>query len=224
MAIVYRGRVFSVEVGAIALPNGTRARDRDRPAPAVGRADSDARRRARRADPPVSAQRRARRSGSCRPAASIPANRRRPRQRASAKRRSRCVPAASNACASFYPAPGFCDEELIFFRVSDLQTPPRRLAAQAGRRRGHPRADIHRDRGTSDGGARRDRRLEDRVRPHAGHIGRSFTGGKSRRRMIPVRSLSQDRGKGDTVGLPRGPAIDRWSCGRNLYRLRRVFD
>ena len=26
--------------------------------------------------------------------------------------------------ASFYPAPGFCDEELIFFRVSDLRQPP----------------------------------------------------------------------------------------------------
>jgi len=26
--------------------------------------------------------------------------------------------------ASFYPTPGFCDEELIFFRVSDLQQPP----------------------------------------------------------------------------------------------------
>ena len=25
---------------------------------------------------------------------------------------------------SFYPAPGFCDEELIFFRVSNLQPPP----------------------------------------------------------------------------------------------------
>ena len=23
-----------------------------------------------------------------------------------------------------YPAPGFCDEELIFFRVSDLRRPP----------------------------------------------------------------------------------------------------
>ena len=23
-----------------------------------------------------------------------------------------------------YPAPGFCDEELIFFRASDLRTPP----------------------------------------------------------------------------------------------------
>ena len=23
-----------------------------------------------------------------------------------------------------YPAPGFCDEELIFFRVSDLRQPP----------------------------------------------------------------------------------------------------
>jgi len=26
--------------------------------------------------------------------------------------------------ASFYPTPSFCDEELIFFRVSDLQQPP----------------------------------------------------------------------------------------------------
>jgi len=26
--------------------------------------------------------------------------------------------------ASFYPTPGFCDEELIFFRVSDLRPPP----------------------------------------------------------------------------------------------------
>ena len=25
---------------------------------------------------------------------------------------------------AFYPAPGFCDEELVFFRVSDLQQPP----------------------------------------------------------------------------------------------------
>lgn len=26
--------------------------------------------------------------------------------------------------ASFYPAPGFCDEELVFFRLSDLEQPP----------------------------------------------------------------------------------------------------
>lgn len=26
--------------------------------------------------------------------------------------------------ASFYPTPGFCDEELIFFRVADLRQPP----------------------------------------------------------------------------------------------------
>jgi ADP-ribose pyrophosphatase len=25
---------------------------------------------------------------------------------------------------SFYPTPGFCDEEMIFFRCTDLQTPP----------------------------------------------------------------------------------------------------
>lgn len=33
-------------------------------------------------------------------------------------------PGTIDRLASFYPAPGFCDEELVFFRVSDLQQPP----------------------------------------------------------------------------------------------------
>jgi ADP-ribose pyrophosphatase len=34
------------------------------------------------------------------------------------------VPYALERIAAFYPAPGFCDEQLIFFRVGDLRLPP----------------------------------------------------------------------------------------------------
>ena len=34
------------------------------------------------------------------------------------------VPRAIERLGSFYPTPGFCDEELIFFKVSQLEAPP----------------------------------------------------------------------------------------------------
>jgi len=34
------------------------------------------------------------------------------------------VPARVERLGAFYPTPGYCDEQLIFFRVSDLQQPP----------------------------------------------------------------------------------------------------
>lgn len=34
------------------------------------------------------------------------------------------VPAALERLGSWYPSPGYCDEEMIFFQVSSLQTPP----------------------------------------------------------------------------------------------------
>lgn len=36
----------------------------------------------------------------------------------------RLVPGTLERLASFYPAPGFCDEELIFFRATNLRPPP----------------------------------------------------------------------------------------------------
>jgi ADP-ribose pyrophosphatase len=36
----------------------------------------------------------------------------------------RLVPGSVRRMRSFYPTPGFCDEEMIFFRCTDLQTPP----------------------------------------------------------------------------------------------------
>jgi len=35
-----------------------------------------------------------------------------------------CVPHRLERICGLYPAPGFCDEELIFYRVSDLREPP----------------------------------------------------------------------------------------------------
>jgi len=34
------------------------------------------------------------------------------------------VPAQVQRLGGWYPTPGYCDEQLIFFRVSDLRTPP----------------------------------------------------------------------------------------------------
>lgn len=34
------------------------------------------------------------------------------------------VPRVVERLGSFYPTPGFCDEELVFFRVSQLEAPP----------------------------------------------------------------------------------------------------
>jgi ADP-ribose pyrophosphatase len=34
------------------------------------------------------------------------------------------VPGRIDRLGAFYPTPGFCDEELIFFRVSELEPPP----------------------------------------------------------------------------------------------------
>ena len=47
------------------------------------------------------------------------------------RRRDRPRPAtASSGCASFYPTPGFCDEEMIFYRCTDLQPPAADSTAQ----------------------------------------------------------------------------------------------
>ena len=38
------------------------------------------------------------------------------------------VPDTVVQIASFYPTPGFCDEEMLFFRLSGLTTPPEAAA------------------------------------------------------------------------------------------------
>ena len=111
------------------IPERPRARGRDRAASAVSGADPDRRRRPRRCS-----------SGSTGPldrdtwelpAGSIdPANRRKPRRRANAKRRSAWCPRRIERLGALYPTPGYCDEEMIFFRVSDCgrRRPTRRTS------------------------------------------------------------------------------------------------
>ena len=123
MPIIYQGRVFSVEVDRKAFPNGrSHAVEIVRHPPSV-------------VVVPVP------RAGCVllirqfRPAIGrelweVPAGSLDPGEAAAAgaarecEEETRLVPRALERLASLFPAPGFCDEELIFFRASDLETPP----------------------------------------------------------------------------------------------------
>ncbi len=69
------------------------------------------------------------------------------------------VPDTVVRLASLYPTPGFCDEEMLFFRLSGLTTPTE-PAAQDEDEDIEPRTFALR-RSARDGPARRDRRHED---------------------------------------------------------------
>ena len=123
MPIIYKGRVFSVEVGTRRFPNG---QEHDveivRHAPSVvlipfeddGRVVIVKQYRA-----PLD-----------RETWEFPAGRLNEGESAEEAARRECeeeigrVPHRLERLRGLYPAPGFCDEELIFFRVSDLRTPP----------------------------------------------------------------------------------------------------
>ena len=123
MNTIYRGRVFSVETGRRRLPNGTEhdvAIVRHAPSVVLIPIDGDGRviivrqyrapldreiweSPAGRLDEGESAEDAARRE---------------------CEEEIRVVPHRVERLGGFYAAPGFCDEELIFFRVSDLRPPP----------------------------------------------------------------------------------------------------
>lgn len=123
MAIVYEGRVFSVETGQRRFPNGrTHAVEIVRHAASVvlipfetdGRVVIVKQYRA-----PID-----------RETWEFPAGRLNAGESAEAAARRECeeeigrVPHRLERIRGLYPAPGFCDEQLIFFRVSDLRPPP----------------------------------------------------------------------------------------------------
>jgi len=123
MRIVYEGRVFSVEVGARTFPNG---RDHEveivRHAPSVVLVPIEADGRI-----VLISQYRAaldREIWEC------PAGRVNTGETVEEAARRECeeetgrVPHRLERIRGLYPAPGFCDEELIFFRASDLRPPP----------------------------------------------------------------------------------------------------
>jgi ADP-ribose pyrophosphatase len=123
MNTVYKGRVFSVETGRRRFPNGQEhAVEIVRHAPSVvlipvaddGRVVIVKQYRA-----PLD-----------RETWEFPAGRLDEGESAEAGARRECeeeiglVPHRLERLRALYPAPGFCDEELIFFRLSDLRPPP----------------------------------------------------------------------------------------------------
>ena len=128
--VVYHGRIFRLEIDRVQLPSGHTvdmeivrhpgsvvllpmpAPERDHPDSAVPLHDRSLDLGAAGREPEAG-----RRSG------------RRP-PRVSARRKSASCRAASRRMRSFYPTPGFCDEEMIFYRCTDLQQPAADSTAQ----------------------------------------------------------------------------------------------
>jgi ADP-ribose pyrophosphatase len=122
MATVFQGRVFSVDVQTIQLPDGRQHRiEIVRHPPSVvlmPMPDENHVMLVRQFRPSVG-----RDLWEC-PAGSLDAG----ESAASAAAREceeeiALVPGRIEQLAALFPAPGFCDEELIFFRVSDLRAP-----------------------------------------------------------------------------------------------------
>jgi ADP-ribose pyrophosphatase len=123
MAVVYKGKVFSVEVGKKRFPNGQEhevAVVRHPPSVVLIPIQDDGR---------VILIRQYRPSVD-REMWELPAGSLDPGERPEAAATRECeeeiglVPATVERIRGLFPTPGFCDEELIFFRVSDLHEPP----------------------------------------------------------------------------------------------------
>jgi ADP-ribose diphosphatase len=123
MDLVFSGRVFSVEVGKLTFPN---AREHDvaivrhRPSVVLIPVEDDGRIvLVRQYRAPIG------RMTWEFPAGSLDED-----ESADAAARRECeeeigrVPERLERLGAWYPAPGFCDEELIFFRLSGLHAPP----------------------------------------------------------------------------------------------------
>jgi ADP-ribose pyrophosphatase len=123
MSIVFTGRVFSVEVESAVLPDGRKfSVDTIRHPPSVvllPMVDVDH----------VILVRQYRHSIR-RTTWELPAGSLDPGESAEAAAARECeeeikfVPGIMERLGGFFPAPGFCDEELIYFRLSDLRPPP----------------------------------------------------------------------------------------------------
>jgi len=123
MNTIYKGRVFSVETGRRRFPNGSEhdvAIVRHSPSVVLIPFDGDGR---------VIVIRQYR-APLDREIWEFPAGRLDEGESAEDAARRECeeeiglVPHRVERLGAFYPAPGFCDEQLIFFRVSDLRPPP----------------------------------------------------------------------------------------------------
>jgi 8-oxo-dGTP pyrophosphatase MutT (NUDIX family) len=122
MAIVFKGKVFSVEVGTFRFPNGTQHQMeivRHPPSVVLIPVPDDGR---------VILIRQFR-APLGRDIWEFPAGSLNAGESAEAAAARECeeevalVPRRVERLLGLYPSPGFCDEEMIFFRVSDLQKP-----------------------------------------------------------------------------------------------------
>ena len=123
MAVVYEGRVFSVEVSRRRFPDGrehTAEIVRHAPVVVVIPIESDGRVvMVKQYRAPID-----------RETWEVPAGSVDPGESAEAAVRRECeeeigrVPARMERIRSLFPSPGFCDEEMIFFRAFDLREPP----------------------------------------------------------------------------------------------------
>ena len=123
MRIVYKGRVFSVEVGDQMFPDGSTHRVevvRHSPSVVLIPVEDDGR----------VVLIRQYRAPLAREMWEFPAGRVDDGESPDDAARRECeeeigrVPSSLQRVAALYPAPGFCDEQLIFYRVSGLHAPP----------------------------------------------------------------------------------------------------
>ena len=126
MPTMYRGRGFSVEVETIRFPNGTEHQQETvRHPPSVVLIPMQ--------DAGHVVMIRQYRASIGRAIWELPAGGIRPGETAEAAAARECeeeirlVPNTIERIRALYPSPGFCDEEMVFFRVSDLRQPPARL-------------------------------------------------------------------------------------------------
>jgi ADP-ribose pyrophosphatase len=121
--IVYKGRVFAVEVEKRAFPNGREHQVeivRHRPSVVLIPIEDDGRVvLVRQYRAPID-----------RMVWELPAGGLNEGETAEAAARRECeeeiarVPEHIERVGAWYPVPGYCDEEMVFFRLSDLRSPP----------------------------------------------------------------------------------------------------
>lgn len=123
MPTVYRGRVFAVEVEKRAFPNGREHQVeivRHRPSVVLIPIEDDGRVvLVRQYRAPINRMTWEFPAGSLDEGESAEAAARRECEEEIAR-----VPEHVERVGAWYPVPGYCDEEMVFFRLSDLRSPP----------------------------------------------------------------------------------------------------